>query len=87
MAMKLSEYIKRLQAIAREQKRDGRDPDVIIGRFSDYESVDDDKPALVTVRWNARFGMGQNYLMEIHPTMTDEQKAEGIVCVEVAQGN
>jgi hypothetical protein len=42
--MKLSEYIKHLQKIARAEKKVGRDPEVVESRWSDTALLRDDNP-------------------------------------------
>lgn len=73
--MKLSEYIERLQEIARAEEKQGRDPEVVCRRFSDYTTHIDDP------FWpNTSGGIsvprvieltevnGGEYLREVHPS-------------------
>ena len=88
--MKLSEYIKRLQAIQRQEKRKGCDPEVCASRFSDLTTAlapgwqkDEDYPRLV----EAVPKQDGEYLMRAHSTMSEEEKANVRTYVELLSGN
>ncbi len=82
--MKLSEYIKRLQKLKRQCKK--IDPDVVVQRFSDYtdEFDEGEYPKLIRL---APPGGGREWAMRLHYSMTEQQKAQSKLYVEVAPGN
>ncbi len=90
--MKLSEYIKRLQVIARQERKRGIDPEVIIVRYSDYSlnitGGASWKPAPEMPRVIELIPQnGGEWLRSLHPSMTDDDRTAVRRYVELAGGN